>query len=41
MYGYKHAYRYTLIEHSVYKITGAHCDCGALFYRCHDILAWQ
>ena len=25
---------------SLYIVMGIHCDCGTLFYRCHDVLAW-
>ena len=23
----------------LYIVVGARCDCGTLFYRCHDVLA--
>ena len=25
---------------SLYIVMGIRCDCGTLFYRCHDVLAW-
>ena len=25
---------------SLYIVTGTRCDCGTLFHRCHDVLAW-
>ena len=24
----------------LYIVTGTRCDCGTLFHRCHDVLAW-
>ena len=25
---------------SLYIVMGIRCDCGTLFYHCHDVLAW-
>ena len=30
----------TSIIRPLYIVTGTRCDCGARFYRCHDVLAW-
>ena len=29
-----------LNSRSLYIVMGIRCDCGTLFYRCHDVLAW-
>ena len=29
-----------LIFRPLYIVTGTSCDCGTLFYRCPDVLAW-
>ena len=29
-----------LKSRSLYIVMGIRCDCGTLFYRCHDVLAW-
>ena len=30
----------TSIIRPLYIVTGTCCDCGAQFYRCHDVLVW-
>ena len=30
----------TSIFPPLYIVTGTRCDCGTLFHRCHDVLAW-
>ena len=31
---------FTSIFPPLYIVTGSRCDCGTLFHRCHDVLAW-